>query len=53
MCLVSVESEFGVAIAWAQGVDSLPEFMIFKLVGKTILVVNIKFELFLGYPLRK
>ena len=26
--------------------NSLPEFMNFKLFGKTILVVNIKFELF-------
>ena len=32
---------------------SLPEFMNFKLFGKTILVVNIKFELFLGHPLSK
>ena len=29
----------------------LPEFMNFKLFGKTILVVIIKFELFLGHPL--
>ena len=32
---------------------SLPEFMNFKLFGKTTLVVNIKFELFLGHPLSK
>ena len=32
---------------------SLSEFMNFKLFGKTILVVNIKFELFLGHPLSK
>ena len=32
---------------------SLPEFMNFKLFGKTILVVNIQFELFLGHPLSK
>ena len=30
---------------------SLPELVDFKLFGKTILVVNIKFELFLGHPL--
>ena len=30
---------------------SLPEFMNFKLFGKTILVVNIKFGLFWGHPL--
>ena len=30
---------------------SLPEFMNFKLFGKTILVVHIKFGLFLGHPL--
>ena len=30
---------------------SLPEFMNFKLFGKAILVVIIKFELFLGHPL--
>ena len=29
---------------------SLPEFMNFKLFGKTILVVIIKFQLFLGHP---
>ena len=32
---------------------SLPQFMNFKLFGKTILVVNIKFGLFLGHPLSK
>ena len=32
---------------------SLPEFMNFKLVGKTILVENTKFERFLGHPLSK
>ena len=32
-------------------VSSLPEFMNFKLFGKTILVGNIQFELFLGHPL--
>ena len=32
---------------------SLPEFMNFKLFGKTILVVNIKFGLFRGHPLSK
>ena len=31
--------------------SSLPEFMNFKLFGKTILVVNIKFGLFFGHPL--
>ena len=31
--------------------SSLPEFMSFNLFGKTILVGNIKFELFLGHPL--
>ena len=30
---------------------SLPEFMNFKLFGKTISVVNIKLGLFLGHPL--
>ena len=30
---------------------SLPEFMNFNLFGKTILVVNVKFGLFLGHPL--
>ena len=33
--------------------SSLPEFMNFKLFGKTVLVVNIKFGLFLGHPLGK
>ena len=33
--------------------SSLPEFMDFKLFGKIILVVNIKFGLFLGHPLSK
>ena len=32
---------------------SLPEFMNFKLFGRTILVGNIKFGLFLGHPLGK
>ena len=32
---------------------SLPEFMNFKLFGKTILVANIKFGLFLGHPLSR
>ena len=32
-------------------VDSLPEFMNFKLFGKTILVAILKFEPFLGHPL--
>ena len=32
-------------------VVSLPEFMNFKLFGKIILVVNIKFGLFVGHPL--
>ena len=32
-------------------VFSLPEFMNFKLFGKTILVGNLKFELLLGHPL--
>ena len=32
---------------------SLPEFLDFKLFGKTILVVNRKFELFLAHSLRK
>ena len=42
------------SIAFAPlGLNSLPEFMNFKLFGKTILVVNIKFELFLGHPLSK
>ena len=31
--------------------NSLPEFMNFKLFGKTICVVNIEFELFVGHPL--
>ena len=35
------------------GWNSLPEFMNFKLFGKTILVVNIKFGLSLGHPLRQ
>ena len=30
--------------------EQLPEFMNFKLFGKTILVVNVKFGLFLGHP---
>ena len=30
---------------------ALPEFMNFKLFGKTILVVDAKFGLFLGQPL--
>ena len=34
-------------------ISSLPEFMNFKFFGKTILVVNIKFRLFLGHPLGK
>ena len=33
--------------------NSLPEFMSFKLFGKTILVVNIKFGFFVGHPLSK
>ena len=33
--------------------QTLPEFMNFKLFGKTILVVNLKFRLFLGHPLRQ
>ena len=33
--------------------NSLPEFLDFKLFGKTILVVNRKFELFLAHQLRK
>ena len=33
--------------------SALPEFMNFKLFGKTILVVNIKFGLFLGHPLSR
>ena len=33
--------------------SSLPEFMNLKLFGKTILVVNIKFELLWGHPLSK
>ena len=48
----------GPTVAWVQepsycvwAVSSLPEFMNFKLFGKTILVVNIKFGLFLGHPL--
>ena len=32
---------------------SLPEFMNFQLFGKTMLVVNVKFGLFLGHPLSK
>ena len=32
---------------------SLPEFLDFKLFGKTTLVVNRKFELFLAHQLRK
>ena len=32
---------------------SVPEFTNFKLFGKTILVVNLKFRLFLGHPLRQ
>ena len=36
-----------------RGFTSLPEFMNFKLFGKTILVVNLKFRLFLGHPLRQ
>ena len=32
---------------------SLPEFMNFNLFGKTLLVVNIEFGLFLGQPLSK
>ena len=31
----------------------LPQFMSFKLFGKTVLMVNIKFGLFLGHPLSK
>ena len=31
----------------------LPEFMNFKLLGKTLLVIHIQFELFLGRPLSK
>ena len=38
---------------WFQSANSLPEFMNFKLFGKTILVVHLKFELFLGHPLSK
>ena len=30
---------------------SLPEFLNFELFGRTILVANIKFVLFLGHPL--
>ena len=37
---------------WWTGI-SLPEFMNFELFGKTILVVNINFELFLVHPLSK
>ena len=33
--------------------SSLPEFLDFKLFGKTILVVDRKFELFLAHQLRK
>ena len=36
----------------AEGI-SLPEFMNFRLFGKTILVVNIKSGLFSGHPLSK
>ena len=32
---------------------SLPEFMNFRLFGKTILVKNIQFGLFLGHPLSR
>ena len=32
---------------------SLPQFMSFKPFGKTVLVVNMKFGLFLGHPLSK
>ena len=32
---------------------SLPELMNFELLGKTSVVVNIKFELFAGHPLSK
>ena len=34
-------------------IHSLPEFMDFKLFGKTILVVNKKFKLFFGQPIRE
>ena len=33
--------------------DSLPEFMNFKLFGKTIFVVNINIMFFWGHPLSK
>ena len=33
--------------------NSLPDFMNFRLFGKTILVVNLKFGRFLGHPLSK
>ena len=35
------------------GTNSLPEFMNFKLFWRTILVVDMKFGLFLGHPLRQ
>ena len=49
--LVRFPGFFLVGVKCRKTTYSLPEFMNFKLVGKTILVVNIKFGPFLGHPL--
>ena len=50
---IKIKKGPGFAGPWKtkDSVDSLPNFINLMLFGKTILVVNIKFELFLGHPL--